>query len=76
MVYPFKMVSWNIRGGLSNLRKQRFLRFLGRSHGFSFLRLLETKKEIVDDFLVRRLWVNADYGYSFIPSTGRSAGLV
>lgn len=52
MVNPFKLMSWNIRGGFSMIRKQRFLRFLNCKHGFAFLGLLQTKKEIVDDFVV------------------------
>lgn len=36
---------------------------------------METKKECVDDFLVRRLWMDVDYGYLFVPSVGNSAGL-
>lgn len=40
-----------------------------------FLGLLETKCEEIDDYLVKKLSVNADFDYFFIPSMGLSAGL-
>lgn len=55
MVFPFHMVSWNIRGGLHLARKQHFLRFLNREFKLSILGVLETKKEVIVDFIVRRL---------------------
>lgn len=30
---------------------------------------------MIDDFLIRRLWVTGDVGYCFVPSVGSSAGL-
>lgn len=75
MHFPFKMLSWNVRGGFGKGRKQRFSRFLNRKYGFSFLGIVETKREQINDFLVRRLWVKSDFDYSFVPSKGRSAGL-
>lgn len=75
MNFPFKMLAWNIRGGLGRGRKQRFLRFFNRNYGFSFLGIVETKRECIDEFLIRKLWVNSDFDFSFVPSVGLLAGL-
>lgn len=52
MVFHFEMVSWNVRGGLHFTRKQKFLQFLNCKHNLSMLGILETKKDVVDDFIV------------------------
>lgn len=36
---------------------------------------METKKELVDDFLIRILQVDSDFGFSYVPLVGSSAGL-
>ncbi|XP_050211873.1 uncharacterized protein LOC126662030 [Mercurialis annua] len=43
----------------------------------SIIGLIETKKELIDEFLVNRLWPNNDYdyGYCYSPSLGSSGGL-
>ncbi|XP_050207746.1 uncharacterized protein LOC126657147 [Mercurialis annua] len=38
--------------------------------------LVETKKEIIDDFTIRRLWPNLDFDYCYSSSNGASGGLV
>lgn len=51
MVFPLKLLSWNVRGGLGKGRKQRFLRYLNWKIGFSFLGIIETKRQVMDDFI-------------------------
>ncbi|XP_050232953.1 uncharacterized protein LOC126681456 [Mercurialis annua] len=38
--------------------------------------LIETKKEVIDDFLIRRLWPNLDFDYCYSSSNGASGGLL
>lgn len=37
--------------------------------------LMETKRESIDGFLMRRLWSNLNFGFHFVPSMGQSVGL-
>ncbi|XP_050233385.1 uncharacterized protein LOC126681874 [Mercurialis annua] len=46
------------------------------NHGIAFLGLLETKKESIDLFMVRRLWPNLDFDILFVSSVGASGGLL
>ncbi|XP_050222287.1 uncharacterized protein LOC126672380 [Mercurialis annua] len=46
------------------------------THNLSFIGLIESKKEVVNDFLVNKLWPNLDYKFDFIPSIGASGGLL
>ncbi|XP_050217795.1 uncharacterized protein LOC126668650 [Mercurialis annua] len=45
-------------------------------HNLCFIGLLESKKEIIDAFLVRKLWPNLDYGFDWVPSLGAFGGLL
>ncbi|XP_050225835.1 uncharacterized protein LOC126675263 [Mercurialis annua] len=38
--------------------------------------LIETKREVIDDFIASRLWPNSDYSFCFSPSSGASGGLL
>ncbi|XP_050237969.1 uncharacterized protein LOC126687450 [Mercurialis annua] len=76
MSYNLNFVSWNFRGGLSFARKHRFIRSLVSTHKLTILGLVETKKELFDDFSVRFLWPNLDFDYCFVPSIGASGGLI
>ncbi|XP_050222865.1 uncharacterized protein LOC126672963 [Mercurialis annua] len=76
MTSSFNCISWNCRGGLSFSRKQRIIRSLVRTHALSLLCLIETKKEIIDDFLVCRLWPSLDFDYCFSPSSRSSRGIL
>ncbi|XP_050211520.1 uncharacterized protein LOC126661702 [Mercurialis annua] len=73
---PLSFVSWNCRGGLLFNRKQKFIRDLVSTHKLAFIGLLESKRELVDDFLVRKLWPNLDFMFDWIPSVGASGGLL
>ncbi|XP_050211606.1 uncharacterized protein LOC126661785 [Mercurialis annua] len=46
------------------------------THNLSFIGLIESKKEIVDDYLIKNLWPNLDFKFDFVPSVGASGGLV
>lgn len=69
------MISWNIRGGLNLARKQRYLRFLNCKFKIAILGILETKKEVTDEFVVHRLWTDNDFDFTYVPSLGATAGL-
>ncbi|XP_050211912.1 uncharacterized protein LOC126662068 [Mercurialis annua] len=70
------LLSQGILGGLSFSRKQRIIRSFVSKHALSLVGLIETKKEIIDDFLSSRLWPNGDYCFCFSPSSGASGGLL
>ncbi|XP_050222690.1 uncharacterized protein LOC126672781 [Mercurialis annua] len=76
MSLSINFISWNCRGGLSYPRKQRTIRSLISKHCLSVIGLIETKRELLDDFLISRLWPNCNYGYCFSPSVGASGGLL
>ncbi|XP_050227617.1 uncharacterized protein LOC126677172 [Mercurialis annua] len=64
------------QGGLSFARKKRFIRSLVSSNNISLLGLIETKKEVFDDFSIRFLGPHLDFDYCFVPSTATSGGLL
>ncbi|XP_050217654.1 uncharacterized protein LOC126668506 [Mercurialis annua] len=76
MPSSFKCISWNCRGGLSSSRKQRIVRSMVRKNSLTFLCLIESKKESIDDFLINRLWPSLDFEYCFSPSSGASGGII
>ncbi|XP_050233241.1 uncharacterized protein LOC126681735 [Mercurialis annua] len=76
MTIPFTFISWNCRGGLLNHRKQHFVQSLVNKYHLSFFGLLETKKDTVDAFLVRKLWPNLYFDFAWVPSVGPSSGLL
>ncbi|XP_050217914.1 uncharacterized protein LOC126668778 [Mercurialis annua] len=75
MFDTFNFISWNCRGGVSHFRKQRSIPSFVSLHNLSIVGLIETKRASFDDFLIRRLWPNLDFGYCFSSSTGASGGL-
>ncbi|XP_055960992.1 uncharacterized protein LOC130015249 [Mercurialis annua] len=66
----------DLTGGLLNSRKQKFIRDMVSANKLAFMGLVESKKELVDDFLLRKLWPNLDFDFAFVPSCGASGGLL
>lgn len=69
------MLSLNLRGGLNLPYKQCHLRFLNQKLKLPVIGILETKKEEITNFIIRRLWTDSDFAYSYMPSVGASVGL-
>ncbi|XP_050217511.1 uncharacterized protein LOC126668347 [Mercurialis annua] len=46
------------------------------AHNLSFIGLVESKKELIDEFLVRKIWPNLDFSFDFVPFIGASGGLL
>ncbi|XP_050217574.1 uncharacterized protein LOC126668410 [Mercurialis annua] len=46
------------------------------AHNLSFIGLVESKKELIDEFLVRKIWPNLDFSFDFVPSISASGGLL
>ncbi|XP_050222477.1 uncharacterized protein LOC126672566 [Mercurialis annua] len=64
------------RGGLLFNMKQLFIRKMVSAHNLSFIGLVESKKELTDEFFVRKIWPNLDFSFYFVPSIGASGGLL
>lgn len=75
MVVPLNLINRNSSVGLTNPKKQRFLRFPCRKHKLSFLGVVETKMEVIDAFIVNKLWVGSYVDFNFVPSQGISGDL-
>ena len=69
------IISLNIQG-LRQQAKIKWVRDLCSKHKVNFLALQETKMEMVDDFLVRRLWGNTKFIFSHSASVGASGGIL
>lgn len=52
MNFPFKLLSFDVRGGLGMVRKHWLLKLLSSQLGFSFLALIESKREVVERYLI------------------------
>ncbi|XP_050207537.1 uncharacterized protein LOC126656955 [Mercurialis annua] len=63
------------QGGLLNHRKQHFIWNMVSKYNLCFIGLFESKKESIDIFLVRKLWPNLGFDFSWVPSVGSSGGL-
>ncbi|XP_050233562.1 uncharacterized protein LOC126682049 [Mercurialis annua] len=72
----FSFISWNSRGSLLNHRKQRFIQNMVSKYNLSLFGMLETKKDSIDAFLVRKLWPNLDFDFAWVPLVGASGELL
>lgn len=71
----YKILSWNIRGLGDDLKITTIRNAIRRNHA-SIVTIQETKKELIDDTLVRKLWGNNGCDYVYLPSEGRSGGIL
>lgn len=71
-----KIISWNIRGLGSNLKKKRFLSKLVKHRKPDVLFIQESKLENVEQAVIQRIWGNPDVGFSISSSEGASGGLL
>ncbi|XP_050221486.2 uncharacterized protein LOC126671737 [Mercurialis annua] len=46
------------------------------TNNLAFIGLVESKKEIVDYFVVKKIWPNLDFSFDWVPSIGASGGLL
>ncbi|GMI80139.1 hypothetical protein HRI_001683200 [Hibiscus trionum] len=70
-----RLLSWNVRG-LGAAAKKRAVRNLIRQHNGECVILLESKLELVSEFLVKKIWVSDKCEFAYSPSIGRSGGIV
>lgn len=61
-----KILTWNIRGMSSELKKRSLSNLV-----------VDKKPEIllIQEFLIQRLWHDADFGYAFVGAEGASGGI-
>ncbi|XP_058185545.1 uncharacterized protein LOC131302757 [Rhododendron vialii] len=71
----FHIISWNIRG-LWSLVKKRFLYKLIKKRKPDMVLIQETKLEAMDFFSVQRLWGSGDFDFAFSSASGASGGLL
>lgn len=76
MSFPLHLLCWNARGGLNNVKKQQFLRFLCGKHQISLLGLVKTKKECLDAFSVNKIWTGSSFSFQDVASSGNSGVFV
>ncbi|KAK2458146.1 DNA-(apurinic or apyrimidinic site) endonuclease [Trifolium repens] len=67
--------SFNIRG-LGGALKRRRIKELIRNHRIDFLAIQETKLEVITDSLCFNLWGSHDCNWAYLPSEGRSGGIL
>lgn len=70
-----KIISWNV-GGLGEDVKITAIRNAVRRNNPSTVTIQETKKELVYDSLIRALLGNNGCDYVYLPSEGRSGGII
>ncbi|XP_026459532.1 uncharacterized protein LOC113360212 [Papaver somniferum] len=70
-----KILSWNIRG-LGKDNKLVAIRNAIRKNNPNIVRIQETKREIVDDALIRSLWGSNRCTYVYLASEGASGGII
>lgn len=75
MPRSMKLVSWNIRGMSSDFKK-RYLRKLVADKKPEFLLRQESKLEVVDRFIMQRIWFDADFEFAEVPAEGASGGVI
>lgn len=69
------IISPNVRG-LGKLEKGQAVRKLVRNHKADCLILQETKVASDVDTIIREVWGNHEYAWNWIPSIGKSGGLI
>lgn len=62
--------------GIGEGEKRRAVRSLIRDSRLDFIAIQETKLEVVDERFCRSLWGNDGCGWAFLPSVGRSGGIL
>jgi len=70
-----KVLSYNVRG-LGGGEKRVEVRRLVQEKNPYVLFIQETKLSYVDDVVIKAMWGDDPYGYSFQPSMGASSGMV
>lgn len=73
--FLIKILSWNIRGLGSNLKK-RFVNELIKSRKPDIMFVQETKIEIMHTDWVERMWDNNNMDFMFVEAESASGGLV
>jgi exonuclease III len=67
--------SYNVRG-LGGVVKRKRIRDLIRNNKIDFLAIQETKLEVISENLCYGLWGSCDCDWVFLPSEGRSGGIL
>jgi exonuclease III len=67
--------SYNVRG-LGDVVKRKRIRDLIRNNKIDFLAIQETKLEVISENLCYGLWGSCDCDWVFLPSEGRSGGIL
>lgn len=66
-----QIISWNIRGFGSSVKK-RFVSKLIKKRKPDMILIQETKMESIDRFIVQKLWGNGDFEFAFSEASGAS----
>lgn len=69
------VLSFNVRG-LGGSLKRKKIKELVRSHRVDFLVVQETKMEVISESLCVSLWGYRDCDWVYLPSVGRSGGIL
>jgi mannosylglycoprotein endo-beta-mannosidase len=67
--------SFNVRGLGSRVKRRKILDVI-RKEKVDFLAIQETKMEVIPETLVRGLWGNCDFDWSYLPAIGSSGGIL
>ncbi|XP_072076832.1 uncharacterized protein [Arachis hypogaea] len=67
--------AWNVRG-LWGDGKLRMVKDLKKKYSLNMLGLIETKRQVVTNFDVARIWGRDDLGWEYVSSDGASGGLL
>ncbi|KAL4347923.1 hypothetical protein GQ457_17G010840 [Hibiscus cannabinus] len=70
-----RLLSWNIRG-LGSMIKKRATQRLLQQYRCEMVVLLETKLEVVTDRMVKRVWFTDNYDFVFAPAVGKAGGIL
>lgn len=70
-----KIISWNIRG-LSSAVKKRYVNSLLKERKPDILLIQETKMELTEDFQVKNLWYDTELEYAVVNAEGLSGGII
>lgn len=70
-----KLLTWNCRYGLRFANKMQIIKQLVQKNRVSMCGLMETKTEIVDDFIMWNYWPNINFHFHFDNSEGSLACL-
>lgn len=67
--------TFNIRGGGSIIKQKRICSIINKGKADFFL-TQEAKMETLSDSIVKSIWGHGNFEFSFLPSVGRSDGLL